>query len=954
MAEPQSPIGQTISHYRIIEKLGSGGMGVVYKAEDIKLRRFVALKFLPHAFAQDPQALSRFEREAQVASALNHPNICTIFEVSDHAGQPFIVMEFLDGKTLKDHISGKPLPRTQVLELGIEIADALDAAHVEGIIHRDIKPANIFITKRGHAKILDFGLAKLTAKREGETALAADAPTAAGEDQLTLPGAAIGTMTYMSPEQVRGEELNARSDLFSFGAVLYEMATGKQAFQGLTAGIVADTILNRSPQPIRQLVREDCRELERIVGRALEKNRKLRYQSATEISADLRTLKTPTDSARTARINWPYRFSYLPQKRSTVAGSAIVIFSLAVGCWLLATRKAHALSPTDTVVLADFNNMTGDAVFDNTLKQALSVALAQSPFLNVLSDQKVRETLKLLHQQPDASLALNIAREVCRRTGSAAVFEGSIGILGIDYVIGLKAVNCRNGETMAQQQVHAPEKAGVLGALDEAVAKLREMVGESLRTIRKYDTPIEQAATASLGALRAYSEGGKAALSGDDAASITCYRDAIELDPNFASAYLNLGVAYSNTGNVGISDEFLAKAYHLRDQVSEEERLRIESTYYRLATGDIEKARLVLEQWKQAYPRNPRPRLELAFLDSYAGQYDQAIRETVEDALPSSDPPMDYGDLLGFYVAANRLDDAKAIYRQVVARKAETPSLHANMYGLAFLEGDRPQMDGHVAWAVAQRDAGDELLSYASDTEAYYGRNAKAREFSRRAIDLANRNDQKEIAAKWEMEVAFREAELGNSAESRRHATAALGLAYVHDLQILGALAFARAGDSETAEKIADDFAKRYSQDTFVNDYWLPSIRATIETNRGNPRKAIEILRSAELFELGTTGIESTVGTTLYPIYIRAQAYLALGQAKDAASEFHKIIDNRAVVQNFVVGALARLGLGRACELQGDIAGARDAYQHFLTLWKDADPDIPILVAAKSEYAKLQ
>jgi eukaryotic-like serine/threonine-protein kinase len=954
MSESSSLIGQTISHYQVTEKLGGGGMGVVYKATDAKLHRFVALKFLPDGFAPNPQALSRFEREAQVASALNHPNICTIFEVGDHNGQPFIAMEYLDGQTLKDRISGKPMPREQVLELGIEIADALDAAHVEGIIHRDIKPANIFVTKRGHAKILDFGLAKLSAKREGEPNLLADANATADKDELTLPGATIGTMTYMSPEQVRGEELNTSTDLFSFGAVLYEMATGRQAFQGSTAGVVAETILNRAPTPIRQYITGDCRELERIVAKALEKNRKLRYQSATEIGADLRILKAPGKRPRIARINLASRFSGLSRTWVAIAGLAIAVGAFAIFAWLYFARRTYTLRPSDTVVLGDFTNKTGNPVFDDTLREALSVTLAQSPFLNIVSDKKVQETLKHVQQRTGDSLVLEDAREACQRVGSAAVVAGTIGVMETDYVIGLKALNCRNGKAMAQEQFHAPEKEDVLGALDRAAAELRKKVGESAETIRKYDIPVEHATTSSFDALKAYSEGNDATLSGDSAAAIKSYLNAVELDPNFASAYLSLAGAYSKPGDAGLSRLFLTKAFQLRDQVIVPERLRIESIYYQSVTGEIEKARSALGQWAQSYPRNPSPRLGLAFLDFYAGAYNQAIRDSVEEALPSTDPPMNFGDLVGFYVAANRLDEAKRIYKEAVARKAETLSLHAHRYALAFLEDDQAEMSRQLLWAAGQRGAEDVLLSYASDTEAYYGRNTNARKLSRKAVDLANSNGRKEAAAMWQMNVAFREAELGNSAESLRQATEALGLSYQHDSQIAGALAFARASDSDMAEKIANDFVMRYPQDTFVNNYWLPSIRATVETSHGNPRNAIEILQAATSYELGATKIESTVGTTLYPLYIRGQAHLALKQGKEAASEFHKIIDNRTIVQNFVIGALAHLGLARAFVLQGDTVEARAAYEDFLKLWKDADPDIPIYIAARTEYAQLR
>jgi class 3 adenylate cyclase len=639
---------------------------------------------------------------------------------------------------------------------------------------------------------------------------------------------------------------------------------------------------------------------------------------------------------------------YLP----ITAGTAVLALVL-ISAWFLVTRKAHALSPSDTVVLADFNNMTGNPVFDDTLKQALSVALGQSPFLNILSNQKVRETLKLLGHRPDESLSLRVAREVCLQTGSAAVFEGSIGSLGTEYVIGLKAVNCRTGAIMAQEEAHTPEKEELLAALDQASVRLRESVGESLNTIKRYSTPLDRATTTSLDALKAYSEGEKAALSGDDTASITYYGNAIDLDPHFANAYLSLGLAYSKPEDVGVSKQFLSQAYHLREQATKEEEFRIESTYYRLATRDIDRAKEVLREWARVYPRHSTPRFDLAFLDYSVGHYEQAIKDVAEGTQPSTDQTPDDGDLVGYYVAANHRDDARNTYNQAVARKAETTSLHANKYALAFLEDDHAEMDRQVSWAANQTDAEDALQSYASDTEAYYGRNAKARELSRNAIDSAIRDGKKEKAALWQMNVAFREAELGYVAESDLQAWEALSLDYEHDSQIVGALALARASDSDRAETIANNLAELYKQDTFVNHYWLPSIKATIEIDRGNPKRAIEILQLAAPYELATPENVPTVGTTLYPVYIRALAHLALHQGKEAAAEFQKIIDNRTVVQNFVTGALAHLGLGRAYALQGDTVKARAAYQDFLALWKNADPDIPVLKEAKLEYAKL-
>ena len=969
--------GIKIGRYEIRAHLGTGGMGQVYLARDTsELDRTVAIKLLPRAAAADPKWMQRFIREARTVSSLNHPNVLTIYEFGIHESTRFMAMEYVDGVTLREHLSNNRLNLHEVLEICMQVAAALNAAHEAHVIHRDIKPENIMLRRRdGIVKVLDFGLAK-PVKQEDDSG---------GSSGLlhTETGIVMGTVSYMSPEQSLAlKTLDYRTDIWSLGAVLYEMVAGRPPFEAIDLFQQLMAIQEQPHTPLAQVVEHVPDGLERIIDKALAKNPDERYQTATDMLIDMRNLKRQLENAaehdRTAildqRLIGQGNGQGLPRKLSgsgatteqsghypvssaeyivnqvklhrrgalMIAG-VLSVAVVAMLFWYFKHTRAALLTDKDTILLSEFENKTGDEVFDRTLRQGLVVQLQQSPFLDIFPETRTRATLQLMSLSPDERVTRERAREICQRQGLKAFIAGTIVKFDRNYSITLEALNGQNGDQLALVQEEAEGKDQVLKALSRAATQLREQLGESLSSIQKFDAKLE-VTTSSLEALKEYALGRAEQDRGQFFKAIEFYKRATELDPNFAVAWLGLGLQYSNTSQPGLAAECLSKAFNLSDRVSEDERARITYFYYQIVTGELEKAIEAQEAYARSYPREARGPGNLGNLYSITGQFEKAVSATSQALQLNPNTTIWPGNLAEALIGLNRFDEARDVCRKALEQKLDSTSIRERLYAVAFVSGDEQSLQEQIAWARGRTDE-YRAVYWLTQSSSFRGRWRESNEHLRRATELALRAEAKEVVAAYTADQALRAAWLGQFAQALTLAQSALGIERNRNVLTRAALAFALAGDAAKAQPLIQELEEKHPKDTMVNQIWLPEIRAAIELGKNNAEAALELLKPTERYE-AAAGFSSQT--------LRAMVYLKLEQGAHAEVEARKVLDHRGHSSLSTLWPLAHLALARASVMQGELAQARKSYQEFFTLWKNADPDVPTLIQAKREFDKLR
>jgi serine/threonine protein kinase/Flp pilus assembly protein TadD len=922
---PGSFAGTSLGHYQILAEIGAGSMGEVYRARDNRLDRELVLKILPPRLTHDAVRISRLRLEAKAAAALNHPNIVTVYEIGQVGDIWYIAEELIEGITLRERLAGGKLPLTEALDIAIQCGAALQTAHRSGILHRDIKPENIMLRSDDLVKMVDFGLARFAEAAPGCAV------------QTTQPGSIMGTPRYMSPEQARGQKLDARSDVFSLGAVLYEMVAGRPAFPGATPADVFAMLLGTEPLPTPP---KFGTQLDQVLSKALERDRETRYQSMQEFANDLKSVD-PLQRLSLAKSRMAAGIGTARGVRqAALAVSALLLAGIAFFFFL---RYQPALTAKDSILLADFTNETGEPVFDGTLKQGLAVQLEQSPMLNIFPDAEVRRTLQMMGQSPNDRVSGATAREICQREGVKALVAGSITPLGRHYVLALEAVDSRTGNNLARAQVEATGKEQVLQALTQAASQLRRNLGEPLRSLRKFDALLERT-TSSLEALQAYSLGYQERRKGRFLQAVPLFQRAVELDPNFAYAYAELATLYYNTGQRELAASYTAKAYMLRERTSEREKLHITSLYHDWVTGDDGKALEALQLYAQIYPRDVMPHTNLSTLYARMGQFEQSVEEGRIALRLDPNSAVRFGRLGLSLIHLNRFEEAAAICRQAVKHHLEDTVIHHSLYRLAFRIQDRAAMEEQLQWIRTQPDA-YVAMDWEARRAAYSGQWRRSAEYARDGIEGARDAKVDEPASTFAGDAALRSAVLGHCTDGLASASQSLSIERTRVSLFRAALARTLCGESSQAQLLMEELTSRYSSNATVNWRYFPVLRAALELNRDDAASAVEALRPASRYE---------AAAEFWPQYLRGQAYLRLRKGPEGAAEFRKILAHRGQGVDSVLYPLAHLGLARAATLERDTAQARKSYKDFLKEWNDADTDLPQLLAARQELDKLK